>query len=870
MTQVTVSRIEYLPVRARISALGIGTPRPRLSWIVSDVGDDWVQDAYEIEIHDRERALRVTTGRVASGESVMVAWPAQAPDLVSRQKVAVRVRVWRHGGRASRWGNAAEVEAGLLEASDWQALWVGPEDEGSPTPRPAWLLRGAVVLAGRVRTGRVYATARGLYELEINGRRVGDDALAPGWSSYRDRLRYQTYDVTEALRPGHNVVGGWLADGWYRGRVGWADGVRDLYGKRIALLAQLEVEYLDGTREVFGSDDTWLAASSPITATGLYEGETYDARLERPGWSLPGAGPTGWSAVVTEALDASAVVAPTGPPVRATEIVRPVRRELFSSGILVDVGQNLAGRLRLRVHGAPGDRVVLRHAEVLEDSEIATRPLRTADATDTYVIKGGGAEEWEPRFTTHGFRFAEISGLANDDCLEDVVAVVYHTDMERTGWFSCSEPLLNRLHDNVVWSMRGNFVHLPTDCPQRDERLGWTGDIGVFAPTATFLYDCEGMLASWLADLAKEQRRYGTVPHYVPYVPQASFPLAPAAVWGDAAVLVPWALYQGTGDLGLLETQWESMAAWVEQVIGLAGDTGLWDSGFQFGDWLDPAAPADTPALALTDKYLVSSAYHVLTLDVMAAVAGLLGRAEDCGRYVALAARARSSFVARYVGPDGQMTSDTQTAYALALEVGLFVDERQREWAGRRLAALVEANDHRIGTGFVGTPMICDALTNAGRLDTAYQLLLQTKCPSWLFPVTMGATTIWERWDSQLPDGSINPGLMTSFNHYALGAVADWLHRTVAGLAPAQPGYRSILVKPQPGGGLTDASAKHLTPYGAAEVAWQRQGSVFSLTVVVPVGTTARVQLPGQPPDTTVVGPGSHVFTCAYRPAADD
>ena len=440
--------------------------------------------------------------------------------------------------------------------------------------------------------------------------------------------------------------------------------------------------------------------------------------------------------------------------------------------------------------------------------------------------------------------------------------------MERTGWFTCSDELVSRLHENVVWGMRGNFLDIPTDCPQRDERLGWTGDIQVFTPTARFLYDCTGMLGSWLEDVSAEQLEWGTVPVYVPYI-QLAFPPVPMAAWGDAAVIVPWALYERDGDVELLRRQYPSMRAWVDQIAEAAGAEHLWNTGMQLGDWLDPSAPPDRPAAARTDKYLVATGYHALTARLLAAAAGVLGRPDDEKHYRSLALDVVNAFRMEYISPNGRLVSDAPTALALALQFDLLEPE-QRAVAGRRLVALVKADDHRIGTGFVGTPIICDALFAVGAFDTAFHLLTQQGCPSWLYPVTMGATTIWERWDSMLPDGSINSGDMTSFNHYALGAVADWLHRSVAGLAPAAPGYRRIEVAPRPGGGLTSVRAAHETAYGRAEVGWKRDGGELTVDVLVPPGTTATVRLPENDWPARSIGSGRYTFRCRFRPAADD
>jgi alpha-L-rhamnosidase len=660
-----------------------------------------------------------------------------------------------------------------------------------------------------------------------------------------------------------------LGDGWFRGRLGFGGGRRNIYGERLALLAQLEIRYADGTTERIVTDEEWRAASGPILASDIYDGETYDARLERPGWSQADYDDGDWSGIRQLAHDLTTLVAPSGPPVRRIEELAPVAITTSPSGrILVDFGQNLVGRLRIRVQGQAGTTVTLRHAEVLEHGELGIRPLRLAAATDRYTLRGEGLETWEPCFTFHGFRYAEVDGWPGELRTDALRAVVIHSDLERTGWFECSDPLLNRLHENVVWSMRGNFLDIPTDCPQRDERLGWTGDIQVFAPTACFLFDTAGFLQSWLRDLAAEQADAGgVVPHVVPNVlPDKPVPATvPAAAWGDAAVIVPWVLYQRYGDVGILAEQFESMRDWVDTVVALTGEQLLWNEGFQYGDWVDPSAPPDRPGDARTDRYLVATAYFAHSAELVAQVADVLGKQDEARHYHGLAAEVRRAFAAEYLRPNGRMLSDATTAYALALQFDLLPEPAQRQKAAERLVELVHDAGFHISTGFVGTPLICDALCTAGSPDAAYRLLLQRENPSWLYPITMGATTIWERWDSMLPDGSINPGEMTSFNHYALGAVADWMHRAIGGLAPAAPGYRDIEVRPRPGGGITRAVARHRTPYGMAECSWAIEAGQLNMTVVVPPNTSARVTLPGSDAAPIDVGSGTHRWSYAYR-----
>ncbi|MFC8676324.1 family 78 glycoside hydrolase catalytic domain [Streptomyces griseorubiginosus] len=820
---------------------GIGESAPRLSWKTT-APTGWTQHAYQIEATRADGTHR--TDWVASPDSVLVPWPL--PPLGSREACAIRVRVRGADQVAGDWSPPLHIETGLLTPGDWTAQAVSPR--GTDSDRRPPLLRKEFTAASDIERARLYVTAHGLYEIEINGRRVGDHALAPGWTSYHHRLRYQTHDVTEHLRAGANAIGAWLADGWYRGRLGFGGGHADLYGDRVALLAQLEIVHRDGSVTVIGTDPSWRAGQGPILSAGLLDGETYDARQELPGWSSPGFDDGDWSPVDVVPRDPATLVAPTGPPVRCTEEIHPVLvTALDDDRLLVDFGQNLVGRVRITVSGPAGHTVVIRHAEVLQDGELCVRPLRGATSTDRYTLRGGGPETWEPRFTLHGFRYAEITGWRGGGFPgRDIVARVHHTDMARTGWFACSNDQVNRLHQNVVWSLRGNFVDLPTDCPQRDERLGWTGDIQIFAPTAAFLYDCHGMLGSWLRDVAVEQHDDGTVPWYVPEIPGGEqwTPARPGAGWGDVVALTPWDLYRASGDTGLLAAQYDSARRWVDLVTRLAGPSGLWNRGYQLGDWLDPFAPPDDPGAGRTDRHLIATAYYAWSARHVAWTAGVLGRPDEGDRYGDLADRVRQAFVDAYVLPGGRMTSDTQTAYAVALQFDLLPDTEARAAAGRRLAELVAEGGHTIQTGFIGTPLVAPALSATRHDDTAYALLLQQECPSWLYALKHDATTVWERWDSMLPDGSVNPGEMTSFNHYALGAVAEWLHGTVAGLGASEPGYRGIVFRPRPGGGITWAHAAHESPYGRVEIRWDLDESGLTVRATVPTGTTARVDWP--------------------------
>ncbi|MFE4724851.1 family 78 glycoside hydrolase catalytic domain [Microbacterium sp. NPDC056736] len=813
-------------------AFGIGDARPRLSWITTDAPDGWSQAAYEVQQRGGESI------RVDSGESVLVPWPFGT--LSSRERQEIRVRVHGDDGSVSGWSDWAVVEAGLLEASDWSAQLVGPADHDIASP----LVRGSFTAqGGEVVRARVYATGHGLFQLEINGQRVGDDELAPGWTAYESRMRYTTYDVTELVRAGRNVIGAWLGDGWWRGYLGWGE-KKALYGTDLGVLVQLEIDFADGSRQTVASDSEWLAGTGPIRSADLYNGEDYDARAFDPAWSTTDASALGWAPVAVRDLGDVELVAPDGSPVRVVE-TRAVQDVLTSpsGATILDFGQNLVGRLRITVSGESGTTITLRHAEVLEHGELSLEPLRGAKATDTYTLAGAGEERWAPRFTFHGFRYAEITGWPGEFDPAAVTAEVIHSDMHRTGWFETDNPLVDRLHENVVWGMKGNFVDIPTDCPQRDERLGWTGDLQVFAPTATYLYDSAGFLVSWLKDLAVEQQKYGGTPMVVPAIVTGY--TGPTAGWADAATVVPWTIYQAYGDLGVLETQFDSMVAWVDEVTAAAGADRVWSAGFQFGDWLDPTAPANRPEQAQTYPEIVATAYFARSARIVADAAALLGRAAEAQRYGALADEVKRAFVREYVSGSGRLLSDSATAYALAITFDLLDDADQRQRAADRLAEIVAGNGYKIATGFIGTPIITDALSATGHAEVAYRLMLQTEAPSWLYTVEQGATTIWERWDSLLPDGTVNPSGMTSFNHYAFGAVADWMHRVVAGLAAAAPGYRRIRVAPQPPRrGLTSASARLETPYGTAAAGWALADGHVRVFATVPVGSTADVVLP--------------------------
>ncbi|GAB3920672.1 alpha-L-rhamnosidase [Microlunatus endophyticus] len=756
----------------------------------------------------------------------------------------------------------AEVAADPLVG----ATVIAADDEYGTAP----LLRKEFDLAadhGDLVSATLTATALGVVDLEISGQPIAPDVLTPGWSSYEWRIRYRSYDVT-ALLPaagGKAAIGASLGNGWYRGRIGFTGGIA-LYGDELGLVARLDLTYADDHVQTIVTDDSWKSGPSTTTDNQIYDGQTIDARRAQPGWSCPGFDDNSWTGVRALDFDPGRLTAPIGPPVIRHESIKPVAILTSPSGkTLIDFGQNLVGWLRFTVSGQPGDEIVITHAEVLENGELGTRPLRTAKQTDRFILSGG-EDFFEPTKTFHGFRYVEVTGWPGELTPDSLEAVVVSSDLRRIGTFECSDELVNQLHRNVIWGQRGNFLDVPTDCPQRDERLGWTGDIAAFAPTAAYNFDVKDFLADWLRDLAEEQLHAGG---RVPFVAPDVLKLRPregeiehnqpvTALWGDAAVWVPWTLYEAYGDQQILTDQYESMVEHARAIERSLSDNGLWDTGFQFADWLDPDAPPEAAGDAKADKGVVATACAYRTAVLVAWTAELLGHPADHDHFAKLADDLKAAFNKEYVDDHGIITSDCATVYALAIHFDL-IDEAKREFAGNRLAELAEKAGYRVSTGFAGTPFVCWALSETGHLDTAYKLLLEKENPSWLYPVTMGATTIWERWDSMLPDGSINPGEMTSFNHYALGAVADWLHKVVVGIDAAEPGYSRIRIAPQPGGGLTSASGTICTPHGEVRSSWTVDGGEFALDVTVPNDCSAEVVLPGQPAET--VSSGHHHFT---------
>lgn len=758
-------------------------------------------------------------------------------------------------------------------APAWTAHFVAASTPHTELGHPAPYFRTEFDVAAGLRAARLLVTGLGLIEAHLNGEVVGDEVLCPGWTSYRHRLVVSDHDVTGLVRQGRNALGAIAADGWAVGDLTW-NRSRNHWSDRPAALLQLELTYADHV-EVIATDDSWRTAPGAVLAADLYDGELVDARREPAGWDRPGFDDGSWAACEIVDWDRSSLELQATPPIRRIEELAPVSITPLATGErLVDFGQVFSGWVRLRLDGPAGSTVTIRHAELLVEGQPEYETNRSAKATDRYVLRGGGPEEYEPRFTFHGFRYAVIEGVTGEPRDGDVAGVVIHSDLPRIGWFECSDERLNRLHRNIVWSWRGNSVGVPTDCPQRDERLGWTGDINAFAPTAAFLFDTAGFLGSWLDDLVAEQAALGFVPVVVPDVlsgpgaPGLGGGGGPTALWGDVVVSLPWALYLADGDRDALARRYPAMRAFIDSVEEKLDERGLWSKGFQFGDWVDPDSPPTQPGRAKAEATLVATAYLHRTTGELAAAAEVLGYDDDAAVYRARQQRVREAFQREWVAPSGRMSNECQTSYALAICFGL-LDPDQEARAAKRLVELVHDGQHRIATGFAGTPWVPHALSRHGYTEDVYRMLARQEPPSFTYPLTKDATTIWERWDAVLPDGTLNSTGMTSLNHYALGAIGDWMHQVIGGIRPIGAGYTTVEIAPVPGGGLSWASASHIAPQGRIAVAWRDGDGRRHISVEVPAGTTARVVLPDHPELLVAeVGPGEHRWDYAI-PVAD-
>ena len=862
---------------------------PRLSWQLetSSPARGQRQSAYQVLVSGSREALQADrgdlwdSGRVAQDRTTNVPYHGQA--LGSRMACFWKVRVWDGSGLPSNWSEAGTWSMGLIHPTDWQARWISHRDQ-APLHKsrtelylpPTRLYRREFRAEKPVRRAVLYASALGDVDLRLNGRRVSEERFAPGWSDYRKRVYYRGYDVTSLLTHGANALGAELAEGWYSGYVGYGLLVgygpnrvgRYFYGKTPALLAQLEVEYADGTREVVGTGPEWkVTDKGPTREADILMGEAYDARKELPGWDRPGYDASGWEPAILAAANGSTkatfsdaagnrevelgfvkpekMEAYPGVPVRAAgELTAQRITEPKPGTYIFDLGQNFSGVVRLKVKGPAGTQVRLRFGEMLHpDGRLMTENLRRARATDTYILRGDPqGETWSPRFTYHGFQFVEVTGYPGKPGLDAVTGVVLHSDTPRTSSFACSDPVMSRFYQNAVWTQLANFFEVPTDCPQRDERLGWMGDAQAYVRAATYHADVSAFYTKWLRDVEEAQLPDGAYPDYAPYPMFHGGRTGYGTAWMDAGIICPYTIYRVYGDTRVIERHWASMRRFMafrsERSRGFHGVK----DGNGWGDWL---SLGETTPIEYVD-----AVYYAYTARLMAEMASAVHDEEDAAGYGRLFGEIKNTFNSDYVHPDGTLKVETQSAYVLALWADL-LPEALRKPAADHLAGMIRKNGDRMATGFLGTKPLLPVLTATGHHDLATRLFQSRQFPSWGYEVVNGANTVWERWNSYTKEGGIHEPSMNSFSHYAFGAVTEWMFQSLAGIDTDGPGYARIILRPGPAAGqspdvpaLDWVKAEYQSPHGPIRSEWRRAGHTFELTVSAPPNTTGTVYLP--------------------------
>ncbi len=732
----------------------------------------------------------------------------------------------------------AYEEKKVLEAQwlveDWKSGIVVNENEicdltiGRPKQYlPAPYLRKEFTVATGVKRAIVYATAQGVYELSLNGQRVSNDVFMPGWTDYKQRIYYTAYDVTDLLKEGPNAIGAILGDGWFRGNISCIG--QNKYGNKLRLKAQLHIDYQNGQSEILATDPSWKASYGPILESDMQAGEVYDARLEMPGWSQAGFDQSSWSPIVTGASLKPLLQAYPGVPVRAVKELPAVKVSEPTPGTYVfDLGQNFSGWARLKVNGQAGDEVTMIFAEMLKDDGSAyTINLRSARAVDTYVLKGGGEEVWEPRFTFHGFRYVQVTGLKEKPTADTITGIVLYSDSPESSSFECSNPMVNKIQENIVWGQRSNYLEVPTDCPQRDERLGWTGDTQVFIRTGCYNQDVSEFFTKWMVDLMDTQNRQGLFGNQAPV-----FHGHGAAAWACAGIICPWTIYKVYGDTRMIETHYDAMVRYMDA----CGKDGLGGRKVHtWGDWLAPGGRPPTE--------FISAAYHAYTTSLMAEMAVALGKIDDATKYNKQFQDIRAHFQKTFVKADGKIGRELQTAYCMALSFDLLT-AAQRKQAEAHLIERIKADNYHLTSGFLGIPILLPTLTDMGRSDIAYRMIQNTTYPSWGYSIEQGATTIWERWNSYSKDRGFGDVKMNSFNHYSLGACGEWMFRSMLGIETDGAGFKKITMKPELGEGITWAKGHYDSIQGRIGSDWKIENKTFHWNITVPANTTATVYVP--------------------------
>ncbi|MFC7335948.1 family 78 glycoside hydrolase catalytic domain [Haloferula chungangensis] len=832
--------------------IGFHDATPTFSWKLPDGVKK--QTAYRVEVRDHE--LLWDSGWIESDQSVLV--PYAGKPLSSRQSLSWRVDYRDEDGQPSGWSEPASFELGLLSSKDWTAKWIRPGAD-LPELESTSLLRRSFPITQEVTQARLHVTARGLFEIHLNGEKVGRDEFAQGWTSYQKRIDTLSYDVTSSLKKGRNAIGAMLGTGWYAGKIGFR-GESNRYGSQPELLLQLEVQYADGSSSTLISDEDWSSTfDGPIRSSSIYNGENYDANLEIDGWSTAEFNDGSWAKVKANPDLGSAVLSPKPfAPVRVIEEIATQKLTEPEPGrFIFDLGQNMVGYPEIRIPVTKGRTITMRFAEMLNpDGTMYTDNYRAAKSTNQYTAARDGTITWKPTFTFHGFRYVELSGFEKDISPQKdwVTGLVLHSDLPRIGKFESSHPKLNQLQSNILWGQRGNFLDIPTDCPQRDERMGWTGDAQAFCSTSMFNYGSHAFWKSWLGSMRDDQLPSGKIPCVIPDV--FAGPDSPG--WMDAATIIPWNVYVRTGDKEILSENYQMMEGLVGFYRKKAKNHRIHKIS-AFGDWLQPYAKDNK---GNTPFELLGTAFYAYSTQILADSAKVLGKTADAEKYQTEAKAVKQAFATHYFDEQGKLKNapETQTAYILAFEFNI-IPEKFMKGAEKNLLRLINEADGHLRTGFLGTPYIAQVLEETGNPEVAFDLLFKESYPSWFYSINQGATTMWERWDSFTLKDGFHPEGMNSFNHYAYGAIGQWMYERVAGLAPdpTQPGYKHFFVRPLPGGPLTSASATLETAYGTASSSWALTGRTLEMNVRVPPNTSATIEFPnGREKEN--VGPGIHRY----------
>ena len=852
---------ENLPPNTLVVSEGFDNPiglydnEPSFSWKLPVSENIKSQSAYQVVVASNPKLLPNKadlwdSGEVTSDQSVWVKYGGS--QLQSRQKVYWQVMFRDQSGAKSAWSEVANFELGLLKNNDWNAKWIGlPQKEKSDTTdrgfffhRPQYLIKD-FNLSGKIEKARLYITSKGVFEAQINGEKVSKDVMTPGWTPYQKRLETLTYDVTDYLNKGDNVIGAVLGEGWYSGRIGYN---RKAWVNKPSpqLLCQLEISYKNGEKQTINSDSGWKGTrNGPILFSGIYDGEVYDANLEMPGWSSPGFDVKDLTGVEAEDVVSDFKLVPKRHATVTDKIELPTLKitEPEPGRFVFDLGQNMVGIPKLKIAVKKDQKVTIRFAEMLQqDGKMYTANYRSAKSTDYYIPKEDGEIIWQPKFTFHGFRYVELSGIDDEVTPEKnwVTGIVQYSDFEKRGTFVSSHDKLNKLQSNINWGLRGNFFDIPTDCPQRDERLGWTGDAQVFAPTSIFNSDVHAFWASWLQSVREEQFADGGIPCVVPNIVGN----AKSSGWGDAATVIPWETYFRTGDKKILEDSYQTMLAWINYYKSIS-ENHIPDM-FTYGDWLQPFSEHPTnKRKGETDEKLVNTAYYARSVDLTLQTAKVLELNEDVEKLQNWLNEIRMAFQEQFFNEDGSVSKgkSTQTAYLLAIGFNLLTPEMETKAIPHLLAEIEKADNH-LRTGFLGTPLLAPVLEKIGRLDLMFGMLFKESYPSWFYSINQGATTMWERWNSYTHKDGFNPGGMNSFNHYAYGAIGQFMYERIAGLSPLEPGYKKILIAPVPGGPLDHAKAEYNSIYGKISSAWKKVNNGLEMDVTIPPNTTAKVVIP--------------------------